>query len=346
MPDSRTSHTGTGAQTQFSVSFPYLARAHVSVTVGGVSTSFTWVDDTNINISPAPADQSAILIKRTTPDGIVAFSNGSALPEDDLNTAVLLAQYQTEEAVDEQAADDTSMDARMTAAEAELVTTGGRLDTLEAATLDTRLTAAEADIDDLESDVAGINSTLGTMVGDILTLGASTGNNATAIAGNSTSIADHESRIGDLEAVNADRFSVAGTGVNQTYSAGDPQTRFAFNATAVLDPDSGWNGLDTFTIPAGSGGLWHFTAIVTHDTTITAGESYFIDIAFTGGQRLRTLYTAPVADVNSITISGSVYLAAGEGVSVQIVDSGVNSGQFRTAVFTGSMRLNGFRVGD
>lgn len=123
MLQSRTIHTSDGITQQFSVSFPYLSRDHVSVTVEGVPTAITsWVDDSNIQITPAPAAGTAnnIEIRRTTPDGLVSFSNGAAMTEDDLNTAVLAAQYQTEEAADEQESDDDSATSRLTIAEAQI----------------------------------------------------------------------------------------------------------------------------------------------------------------------------------------------------------------------------------
>jgi len=123
MPQSRTIHTSDGIVQQFAVSFPYLSRDHVSVTVEGVPTAITsWIDDSNIQITPAPAAGTAnnIEIRRTTPDGLVSFSNGAALTEDDLNTAILAAQYQTEEAADEQESDDDSATSRLTIVEAQV----------------------------------------------------------------------------------------------------------------------------------------------------------------------------------------------------------------------------------
>lgn len=123
MPQSRTTHTTDGLTQQFSVPFPYLSRDHVSVTVEGVPTAITaWIDDSNIQITPAPAAGTSnnLEIRRTTPDGLVSFSNGAALTEEDLNTAVLAAQYQTEEAVDEQESDDDSATSRLTLVEAQV----------------------------------------------------------------------------------------------------------------------------------------------------------------------------------------------------------------------------------
>lgn len=316
MPDSRTSHTGDGSTTQFAVSFPYLARSHVSVTVGGVSTAFTWVDASNIDISPAPADQSAIEIRRTTPDGLVSFNNGAALPESDLNTAVLVAQYQTEEAADEQAADDTSVVGRVTTLETEL-------DTAEASILAVATSAANAQ--------ASANSALTQANTNDTRLDALEADNLDA-------------RLDTLEAVNADRFAVRGTGVAQTYNHGDPQDDIEFAAAATIDPDSGWDGTSVFTVPAT--GLWHFTANLAHDSGVTEGEAFRIDLTFSDGQVIRTIYTVPIASANSLTVAGTVYVAAGVTARVTIVSAGAGSGIFRTSTTVNDMNFNAFRVGD
>ena len=71
------SQTGTGAKTNFTLPWPYLDKTHVSVTVNGVNTSFTWVDDSTIQISPAPVNGATVVISRTTPgDVLVNFAAG------------------------------------------------------------------------------------------------------------------------------------------------------------------------------------------------------------------------------------------------------------------------------
>ena len=297
MPDSRTLHVGNGSQTQFSVSFPFLSRTHVGVTVGGVTTAFTWVDDSNIDISPAPASSAAIVVQRTTPDGLVSFNDGSALTEDDLNTSVLAAQYQTEEADDQRSSD--------------------------VATLSLGLLTAEGDIDALESV---------------------TGDGTTGNAALGTRMLNAEGNITTLLAVNADRFAVRGTGVAQTYTAGDPQADIVFNATAAVDPDAGWDGVSECSIP--STGLWHFTAIVAHDGGVTVGDAFRIDLNFSDGQVVRTIYTVPYAGANTVSVSGTVYLAAGVDARVRIVDVAGTTGFFRTSTAVNDMTFNAFRVGD
>ena len=70
-------YTGTGAQTNFAVSWPYLDQSHVSVLVNGSPRSFTWVDAGTIQISPAPVSGASVSIIRTTPgDVLVNFAAG------------------------------------------------------------------------------------------------------------------------------------------------------------------------------------------------------------------------------------------------------------------------------
>lgn len=66
MAYSKNTYPGTGAQTDFTVDFPYLDADHVGVTVDGASKSFTWVNASTIRISPAPAAGKAVVISRST----------------------------------------------------------------------------------------------------------------------------------------------------------------------------------------------------------------------------------------------------------------------------------------
>lgn len=104
---SRRTVYGDGITTQFAVTFPFLSRSHVSATVGGVPTAFTWVNDGLIEFAVAPGAGVMIVIKRTTPDGLTSFTNGARLPAADLNTVASAAQYQNEEQEDDWAEAET-----------------------------------------------------------------------------------------------------------------------------------------------------------------------------------------------------------------------------------------------
>ena len=94
----------TGATTVYTISFPYLDRDHVVVTLGGVTltvgTDYTFTSDTQLTFTPAPTGD--LVIKRVTPvaSSIVDFTSGAALTETDLDRAHLQALYASSETRD------------------------------------------------------------------------------------------------------------------------------------------------------------------------------------------------------------------------------------------------------
>ncbi|TWH35597.1 Membrane protein involved in colicin uptake [Aminobacter sp. J15] len=77
----------TGAQTDFTFPFQYLAKEHVKATVDGASVPFTWISTFTIKIEPAPVGE--LRIYRDTPrDSLInVYSDGSILIDDDLNAS-------------------------------------------------------------------------------------------------------------------------------------------------------------------------------------------------------------------------------------------------------------------
>ncbi len=98
------SYTGTGAQTDYNVTFAFISRSHVVVLLAGVETSaFTWLSDSQIRFTTAPALSVAIKIKRSTPNTarLVDFQNGSTINADtDLDTDSNQLFYIAQEAYD------------------------------------------------------------------------------------------------------------------------------------------------------------------------------------------------------------------------------------------------------
>jgi hypothetical protein len=94
--------TANGTETQFSVSFDYLRKAHVQCTVDGVQESITWVNDTLIQLAVAPVVGSLVVIKRVTPlaSPLVDFTDGSTLVAADLDAANLQLLYISQELQD------------------------------------------------------------------------------------------------------------------------------------------------------------------------------------------------------------------------------------------------------
>jgi len=103
MPYSYAVYTGNGATTQFTVPFPYLRREHVVASLDYVSAVFTWVNNTTVEISPAPANGVRVEVRRVTPvnSPLVDFTDGSTLVAADLDTNALQQTYINQEQDDQ-----------------------------------------------------------------------------------------------------------------------------------------------------------------------------------------------------------------------------------------------------
>ena len=88
MAFSYTTYTGNGSATQYAVAFGYIRREHVAVTVAGLASTFTWVNNSLIQMDAAPAAAAAVRVYRTTPISapLVDFADGSTLVAADLDT--------------------------------------------------------------------------------------------------------------------------------------------------------------------------------------------------------------------------------------------------------------------
>lgn len=86
-------YTGNGSTTNFTIPFPYLEKPHVKLKVDGVTTSFTFISDSLISITPAPISGAVIQLYRETPRSrLVDYINGSIQDADtfDLDSDQLL----------------------------------------------------------------------------------------------------------------------------------------------------------------------------------------------------------------------------------------------------------------
>lgn len=109
----------TGAESEFTVPFLYLEKAHVKVTLAGVPLPFTWTSAQAIDITPKPV--GLLRIQRNTPNAeqLVDFIDGSVLDEDLLSLMAKQLFYCLQEALDSAAtATGDSAEALQTAAEA------------------------------------------------------------------------------------------------------------------------------------------------------------------------------------------------------------------------------------
>lgn len=90
--------TGDGATKQFSVPFPYLRRSHVKVYVGGDERSFSWINDTLIELATAPAAGSTVTRRRETPEvPLHAIQNDKPIPASKYNEVLRQAIYYAQE---------------------------------------------------------------------------------------------------------------------------------------------------------------------------------------------------------------------------------------------------------
>jgi len=105
MAYSYTLFTGNGSTTQYAVAFPYIRREHVAVTVAGIPATFTWVNNSLIQMDAAPAVAAAVRVYRTTPIDapLVDFADGATLVAADLDTNSRQSIYIQQELDDAQA---------------------------------------------------------------------------------------------------------------------------------------------------------------------------------------------------------------------------------------------------
>lgn len=105
MAYSYVTYTGTGSLTNFTFPFQYLDKNNISVTVDGNPVSFTWLNDSTITVSPAPAVDTKVIIGRQTEKStlLVDFNDGSVLTEKDLDTANRQVFFMTQESLDNSA---------------------------------------------------------------------------------------------------------------------------------------------------------------------------------------------------------------------------------------------------
>ena len=94
-------YTGDGTTNQFAVTFDYISRDNVVVKVNDVAVTFTFINDTTIQLTNTPASGAAIAIQRATPlTALVDFTDGSTLFEADLDLSDKQSRFLAEEARD------------------------------------------------------------------------------------------------------------------------------------------------------------------------------------------------------------------------------------------------------
>lgn len=100
-------YTGNGTLANYTFPFQYLSADHIKVKVDGVIAIFSLLNANTVTITPTPALNSIIEIRRVTPKdtSIVNFTDGSVLLERDLDLLATFDLYIAQEAAD--AVEDT-----------------------------------------------------------------------------------------------------------------------------------------------------------------------------------------------------------------------------------------------
>lgn len=96
MPLSYSQKPASGSTSEFDVPFPYLDRAHVTVTVDNSPPvlPFKWISASRISLHSIPLEGQLVEIRRTTPlTSLVDYTAGATLTEEDLDTAYLHGLY-------------------------------------------------------------------------------------------------------------------------------------------------------------------------------------------------------------------------------------------------------------
>lgn len=95
-------YTGNGSTTQFPVAFGYIRREHVAVTVAGSPATFTWVNNSTIQMDATPANGATVRVYRTTPIDapLTDFADGTTLVASDLDINAKQSVYIQQELSD------------------------------------------------------------------------------------------------------------------------------------------------------------------------------------------------------------------------------------------------------
>ena len=177
MANARVTYTGDGSATSYTVSFPFINRTHVVVTVNGVTqtltTHYVWLNDSTIQFVTAPPSSQAVVFRRYTPvaSRLVDFHDAAVLTEADLDLDSVQHLYLAQERADEQEALTASTVQSVTGT-TPIVSSGGAT---PAVSITAATTSAAGSMS--AADKVKIDATSGTNTGDQTNI---TGNAGTA----------------------------------------------------------------------------------------------------------------------------------------------------------------------
>jgi len=100
---SRVQYEADGSTDTFSVTFPYISKSDVKVSVGGTRVSFTWPTESAVKLSSMPSAGEIVDIKRETEreNILVDFQDGSTLLENDLDLSARQSFFLAQESFDQ-----------------------------------------------------------------------------------------------------------------------------------------------------------------------------------------------------------------------------------------------------
>ena len=237
MANARVTYTGDGSATSYTVSFPFINRTHVVVTVNGVTqtltTHYVWLNDSTIQFVTAPPSSQAVVFRRYTPiaSRLVDFHDAAILTEADLDLDSVQHLYLAQERADEQEALTASTVQSVTGT-APIVSSGGAT---PAVSITAATTSAAGSMS--AADKVKIDATSGTNTGDQTNITGNAGTvttnaNLTGIvtsSGNATAIADGAIAVAKLTGT----LPVANGGTGVTASTGSGSTVLNTSATLV-----------------------------------------------------------------------------------------------------------------
>ncbi|WP_448955728.1 phage tail fiber domain-containing protein [Labrys neptuniae] len=202
MANSYQTYEGTGSLKTFNVTFSYLAKKHVSVTVNGVAATFTWQSDFVVSLATAPALGAKVTVRRTTPLApIVDFVDGATLVATDLDMATLQSIYIAQEA------DDKGNDALTEAGAASTVAGAAQASAAHANDVAASAAAAAASAVSTATSAAGTATTASTTAN----AASAAANSAVTTAGTALSVAGTANATAVSAASTASGASTAAT---------------------------------------------------------------------------------------------------------------------------------------
>lgn len=317
MPYSYAVYTGNGSTTQFNVSFPYIRREHVFASIDYVSASFTWINNTTIQISPAPGNGTRVEVRRVTPVNVplVDFADGSTLVAADLDTNALQQTYINQEQ-DDQFQDSVFINAQglLDAGAKRLTNLGNPASAQDATT--------KGYVDGLIVAAALADNNYGDVT---LTSSASvwTINNSAITSAKLADSAVTSAKIADGAIVNADvndSAAIAGTKISPNFGSQNVATTGTVTATSFVGSGASLTGITPF--PSGTVMLFVQTSAPTGWTKSTTHNDKALRVvsgaASSGGSTAFTTVFAsrtPAGTVGNTTLSISQIPSHNHGIT-------------------------------